>query len=129
MSEFFGVNKAALWEEGNNVLVQAFDSAAFATEKGMSLKDFQKVKSAVREKLLEKRTKRKRPATDDKRLLSWNALMISGLVSAATIFERNDWLAKAEKTADFIWEEMRQSAGGLFRSWKNGEAKIAAFLD
>lgn len=129
MSEFFGINKAALWEDGNNVLVQAFDAATFAREKGLALEEFQNIKSAVRKKLLVKRATRERPATDDKRLLSWNALMINGLVNAATIFERNDWLAKAEKLADFIWDEMRGAYGGLFRSWKNGEAKIAAFLD
>lgn len=129
MAEFFGIDKTALWEEGNNVLVQAFDAAAFAAEKGMSMDAFQEIKSTAIEKLLKYRANRQRPATDDKRLLSWNALMIIGLVKAATIFERQDWLAKAENTAEFIWKEMRQPNGGLFRSWKNGEAKIAAFLD
>jgi len=129
MAEFFGIDKTALWEEGNNVLVQAFDAVAFAAKKGMSTEDFQEIKSSAIEKLLKYRANRQRPATDDKRLLSWNALMIIGLVRAATIFERQDWLTKAEKTAEFIWKEMRQPNGGLFRSWKNDEAKIAAFLD
>ena len=129
MAEFFGIDKTALWEEGNNVLVQAFDAAIFAAEKDLSLEAFQEIKSTACEKLLKYRANRHRPATDDKRLLSWNALMISGLVKAATVFECQDWLVKAEKVADFIWKEMRQPNGGLFRSWKNGEAKIAAFLD
>jgi len=129
MAEFFGIDKAALWEEGNNVLVQAFDAVDFAAKKALTLEEFQEIKSAACEKLLEIRAKRQRPATDDKRLLSWNALMIIGLVKAATIFERQDWLAKAENAADFIWKEMRQPNGGLFRSYKNDEAKIAAFLD
>jgi hypothetical protein len=129
MAAFFGIEKAALWEEGNNVLVQAYDAAAFASKHRMSLEAFQEIKANAIEKLLEKRKNRQRPATDDKRLLSWNALMISGLVKAAAIFERQDWLDKAKKVADFIEKEMHQPNGGLFRSWKNGEAKIGAFLD
>ena len=129
MAEFFGIDKAALWEEGNNVLVQAFDAAVFATRNEISNEKFQEIQADSIEKLLKYRAQRQRPATDDKRLLSWNALMVIGLVKAATVFERQDWLDKAEKTADFIWKEMRQANGGLFRSWKNGEAKIAAFLD
>ncbi|MBU1367908.1 MAG: thioredoxin domain-containing protein [Bacteroidetes bacterium] len=129
MAEFFGLGDKALWEDNKNVLIQAFDAKSYAAKNGLSLEAFHEKKKNTLQNLLQYRSKRVRPATDDKRLLSWNALMIIGLVKAASIFDRDDWLKTAEKTAEFISTQMRQADGGLFRSWKNDEAKIAAFLD
>ncbi len=49
----------------------------------------------IRARLLEVRERRVRPATDDKRLAAWNALMVSALADAGAALERTDYLDAA----------------------------------
>jgi uncharacterized protein YyaL (SSP411 family) len=45
------------------------------------------------------------PVTDTKMIVAWNALMISGLARAATVFHRPDYLHLATQAATFILEQ------------------------
>ncbi len=40
-----------------------------------------------------------------------------------------DFLAAAVGCAEFMWRELRDSDGGLLRTWKDGKAKIGAYLE
>jgi uncharacterized protein YyaL (SSP411 family) len=94
-----------------------------------------------RRRLYEVRAKRVWPGLDDKRLTSWNALMISALADAGAVLERDDYLDAARGAADFVLGELRdadprspasagQGAGGhLLRTWKDGQAKLNAYLE
>ena len=82
---------------------------------------------AAREQLLALRAHRIRPHLDDKVLTSWNALMISSLVKASKVFERN-LLDLAKANADFLLSELRKD-GKLLRSWRGGSAELPAYLD
>jgi uncharacterized protein YyaL (SSP411 family) len=75
------------------------------------------------------RSKRVWPGLDDKRLASWNALMISALADAGAVLEREDYLDAARKTADFVLTEMRDESGRLLRTWKAGRARLNAYLE
>ena len=67
----------------------------------------------IRARLLEVRARRVRPATDDKRLTSWNALMISALADAGAALGREDYLDAARETADFLLDgDARRRTGG-----------------
>ncbi|MDA0167711.1 thioredoxin domain-containing protein [Solirubrobacter taibaiensis] len=79
--------------------------------------------------LLAARSKRVRPALDDKRLTSWNALMIGVLAEAGAAFGRADYLAAAEACASFIEAELRAADGSLLRVFNRGVAKQPGFLD
>jgi uncharacterized protein len=82
-----------------------------------------------REALYEVRSKRVWPGLDDKRLASWNALMISALAEAGAVLERDDYLRAAEAAAEFVLDQMRDSEGRLLRTWKDGQAKLNAYLE
>ena len=82
----------------------------------------------TRKRLLEKRAARVRPGTDDKRLTSWNALMISALADAGAVLEREDYLDAARAAADFLLTNVRDADGGLLRTYNRGEAKLPALL-
>ena len=94
-----------------------------------------------RRRLYDARAERVWPGLDDKRLTSWNALMISALADAGAVLERSDYLDAARAAADFVLSELRdddppspasagQGAGGrLLRSWKDGRAKLNAYLE
>ena len=82
----------------------------------------------ARAALYEARAKRVWPALDDKRLLAWNALAIAALAEAGGALGRDDYLDAARECAEFVWERMRED-GRLLRTWKDGEAKLNAYLE
>jgi uncharacterized protein YyaL (SSP411 family) len=82
-----------------------------------------------RRAVYEARAKRVWPGIDDKRLTSWNALMVSALAEAGAVLRRDDYLEAARAATDFILSELRDDQGRLLRSWKDGTAKLNAYLE
>jgi hypothetical protein len=78
----------------------------------------------IRRRLLEVRSHRVRPGLDDKRLTSWNALMISALADAGSVLERPDYLDAAVRCAEFVLRERRTDGGDLLRT-----PRVRAFLE
>jgi uncharacterized protein len=83
----------------------------------------------IRATLLEVRERRVRPGLDDKRLTSWNALLIAALADAGAVFEREDYLDAARAAADFVLETMRDDAGRLLRAFNRGRAHLLGLLE
>jgi uncharacterized protein len=83
----------------------------------------------IRSLLLAARAKRVRPGLDDKRLSSWNALMVMALADAGAVLERADYLDAARACAEFILGRLRDDDGKLLRTWKDGRAHLSAYLE
>jgi uncharacterized protein len=83
----------------------------------------------IRAALLAARAPRVRPGLDDKRLTSWNALMISALAQAGAVLGRDDYLDAAVACASFVLSELRDSDGRLLRTWKDGRGRLDAYLE
>ena len=75
------------------------------------------------------RDERVRPGLDDKRICSWNALMVSALADAGGALGRDDYLDAACGCAGFLLGSMRGPDGRLRRSWKDGEARLNGYLE
>ena len=82
-----------------------------------------------RRRLYDVRAERAWPALDDKRLSSWNALMISALADAGAVLGRTDYLQAAEACAEFVLRDLRDADGRLLRTFKDGRAKLNAYLE
>jgi uncharacterized protein YyaL (SSP411 family) len=82
-----------------------------------------------RRRLYEVRSKRVWPGLDDKRLTSWNALMISALAEAGAVLERPDYLDAASRAAEFVLGSLRDDQGRLLRTWKDGRGRLNAYLE
>jgi len=82
-----------------------------------------------RKTLLAARARRTPPGKDGKRLLSWNALLVRGLVSAAFALEHQDWLQLAMETVDWLWENLRDGEGRLFTVYYEDGPRHPAYLD
>jgi uncharacterized protein len=80
-------------------------------------------------KLYGVRSERVWPGLDDKRLCSWNALMISALAEAGAVLESEQYLDAARKCADFVLAQMRDGNGRLLRTWKDGVGRLNAYLE
>jgi uncharacterized protein len=83
----------------------------------------------IHERLLAVRQQRVRPALDDKRLTSWNALMIGALAEAGAALGEQRYLDAAIGCADFVQTQMRDQRGRLLRTYNDGRAKIDAYLE
>ena len=80
--------------------------------------------AAMREKLYRHRIERPQPARDDKVLSDWNGAAITGLVRAAQILARPDWLAMADTAYRFIKSDMLDGEK-LFHAWFDGRPTAA----
>jgi hypothetical protein len=79
-------------------------------------------------KLFAARERRVHPGRDDKILTSWNALMIGALARSARVFDEGEWLAAAQRAADFLRAEQWRE-GRLLATFKDGRAHLNAYLD
>ena len=75
------------------------------------------------------RAKRVRPGRDDKVLADWNGLATAALARAAVVFERPEWLARAEEAQDFVLTEMSAPDGRVQHAWRLGRVTAAGLLD
>jgi len=82
----------------------------------------------AKKKLLAERSKRVAPDRDEKQLTSWNALAIRGLAIAGRSLQRAELIESAVRATDFIHDNMMRD-GRLLASYKDGEARLAAYLD
>jgi uncharacterized protein YyaL (SSP411 family) len=116
---FFGASEAGNFE-GANVL------------EGRGPAPAPEALAEIRARLYELRERRVRPGTDDKRLCSWNALMIAALAEAGAALHRDEWTDAAVRCAEFVLGEMRDDtdpARPLLRTFKDGRAHIPAYLE
>jgi uncharacterized protein len=85
--------------------------------------------AAARRALYEARSKRVWPGLDDKRLTAWNALAIAALAEAGAVLGRDDYLDAARRCADFVLDALSDEAGQLLRTYKDGDARLNAYLE
>jgi uncharacterized protein len=83
----------------------------------------------ARRALYEARAERVWPGLDDKRLAAWNALAIAALAEAGAVLGREDYLAAARRCAELVLGEMRDEAGRLLRTYRDGDARLNAYLE
>jgi uncharacterized protein YyaL (SSP411 family) len=83
----------------------------------------------IRSELAHARSRRVRPGLDDKRLTSWNALMISALAESGAALEIPRYVAAATECAEFVLRELRDQDGRLLRTWKDGRGRLGAYLE
>jgi len=126
--EYFGIEQEGYWEHGNNVLMRTHHAAKVLTKHNLT---HEKLQSKINHcKLILKNVALKRvpPGTDDKALTAWNALAVSAFAKAGFVFNQAAWVHQATQTIEFIVHQMRHHQG-LYRTFKNGTAKIPGFLD
>tara|TARA_R110001583_G_scaffold24456_3_gene89168 strand:+ start:17368 stop:19488 length:2121 start_codon:yes stop_codon:yes gene_type:complete len=127
-SEYYEVLKNANWEEGNILHIKK-DKSDLLEKYNIDEEEFDLLLKESKDKLLKVRAKRIRPGLDDKFLTSWNALLIKGYLESYKAIGDEAYLEKANQIADFIVERMSKSGVQLFRTYKNGDSRINAFLD
>jgi uncharacterized protein YyaL (SSP411 family) len=113
-ANWFGTTARGNWE-GKNILTRGQDGPDELDE--------------WRSRLYEARAQRVWPGLDDKRLASWNALMITALAEAGAVLGREDYLDAARAAAGFVLTAMHDESGRLLRTWKDGQGRLNAYLE
>jgi len=129
LAEYYSVTEEGNWEKGVNVLRSVASAEQFTLNKKVPLNDLLSLLEMTESKLLSERGERTLPGLDDKIITSWNALMLKGYLDAYAAFQQESLLNNAIRSALFIKENLLGPAGNIFRSYKNGTAKINGFLD
>jgi hypothetical protein len=113
---YWGVDRGSNFEGGKSILWVRGESAP------------EKV-SRARRKLYAIREQRVHPGRDDKVLAAWNGLAARAFAEAGAALRRDDYVAAAVANAHFVLTRMRDSGGRLLRTWKDGQAKLKAYLE
>jgi len=129
MSDYFHVTPKGNWENGRNILYRSGDNDKILNKYVITGSDLEARVLESKKLLLTRRASRIRPATDDKILTAWNALMIKAYVDAYRAFDVTEYLDIALKNAAFIRSNLRSDDKGLYRNYKDGKASTHAFLD
>ena len=129
VKDFYAVNQRGFWEGEKYILLRTESDQEFARKMNWTNVEFEEAIAKLNQKLLDERTHRVRPGTDDKCLTSWNAMTLKGLCQAYSAFGEEEFLQLAHKNARWILESQLQEDGKLLRNYKNGKANIPAFLE
>lgn len=127
--EFYNLNSRGYWEEDKYIPLRTESDDQFARKMGWTLEELEKKIATINEKLLDERSHRVRPGTDDKCLTSWNAMALTGLCDAYAAFGNEEYLFLALKNARWIKDNQLESDGKLWRNYKNGRSTIDGFLE
>ena len=114
--------------EGHNILNNSVAITTLAFHSGLTEDAVRSLLKESSKKLLDFRSRRIRPGLDDKIITSWNALMISAFVKGFRVTANTDYLNAAENCIAFI-EKNLLVGDSLFRTYKNGKAKLSAYLE
>ena len=126
--EYFDVTHGGNFEHGKSILNITRPLESFVEDRGLDLEQTRQTINRAKKKLLHLRGERVRPGRDDKILTAWNALMLTSFAEAANILGRDDYRAVAVRNADFLIGNLMRE-GRLLRTWKDGRAKLNAYLD
>ena len=115
--------------EGANILNLPKSIAQCAAILGRDEAQLRDELAAARQKLFAVREQRIHPGLDDKVLVAWNGLMIDALAAAAGPLAEPRYLEAAQRAAEFLWNNLRGADGRLLHTYRNGQARLAAYLD
>ncbi len=125
---YYGVSERGNFE-GQNILSIVRTPENIAERFRISVTEVEQALAGARSKLFQARELRVKPGRDEKVLTEWNGLMIHALAECGMVLGRNDALNAAVKAADFILQHMSQPDGRLLRSYKDGRARLNAYLE
>ena len=108
-------------------LEQPLETAA--ADLGLDADQLRRQLDAELQRLFKIRSQRPRPLTDTKILTSWNGLMIRGLADCGRILNEPRYVAAAERAARFVDSQLSEDDDCLARSWRNGQKRLAGYLD
>lgn len=126
--KWYDVTEKGNWEH-KNILHVSNQKEIFAQENHLSVEALESLLRVSENKVLIARNKRTRPATDDKILLGWNALLLTAFCKASAALGNEVYREHAVILFNFIIEKFSEEDMIAHHSYKNNQARHPAFLD
>ena len=114
--------------EGQNILNNNLRTSTIAFQFGKTEDEVNDVIQRSSKKLFSERLQKPAPGKDEKILTSWNGLMISAFAKGYRISGHEIFLQAAKNCIKFTEEKLIVN-GNLLRTYKDGQAKLKAYLD
>ncbi len=127
-SNYYNIQPGNAWQAGNYILYTKGSEKDFLQNNKLTSEDLIIKKAKWQEQLMKARANRVRPATDDKIITSWNALLINGFIEAYQTFGEDDFLKNAISIFDFI-KGKSYNKGELVHSFKEGSKRNEGFSE
>ncbi|MGD2062278.1 MAG: thioredoxin domain-containing protein [Nitrospirota bacterium] len=124
---YYGVRPGGNWE-GKNILHVAEPLDQVAQQHGHTIESLVALLADCRARLFAVRAQRVPPGKDTKAITAWNGMAISACARAFAILGHEAARRMAEESAEFLWTTLRRD-GRLLRTYKDGQAKLDAYLD
>ncbi len=122
--QFFCLKNKAKWEEGRYILQkEQLSNTAFIRAHNLDPKAFEAKQENWKAALISQRNLREKPSIDDKKLSSWNALMLCAYADLYRASSESDYLAKAEKLGQWFISQKP-----LLHAQRGGKESSTAFL-
>ncbi|MBY9005241.1 MAG: thioredoxin domain-containing protein [Candidatus Lokiarchaeota archaeon] len=112
-----------------NILFQKFSISKLTSKLNIDLKEFKTKLEEIRIKLFMIRNKRIKPFRDDKILTDWNGLVIVALARGGFVLGERQYIKLAEKTVNFILDNLYKSNNRLLHRIRDNKAEINGFID
>lgn len=127
---YYNITPEGNWqEERTNILHTRSGDTALIAEAGFSEEEWADYLQEVKTKLRAYRSHRVRPGLDDKQIVTWNALVLSGLVDAYNTFDEKSYIELAKEVAKFIQTHCCTHGGRLLHQPEDHNRLIPGFLD
>ncbi|HNT49214.1 MAG TPA: thioredoxin domain-containing protein [Cyclobacteriaceae bacterium] len=117
LMQHFQATAEGNWEHGRNILRRNPQTTTAEADEIKNLKA----------KLLTARSKRIRPALDNKILTGWNAMLIHGLTDCYKAFQDEHFLHLALGAISFLEEKLISDK--VYRTWKGRRSETEGFLE
>ncbi|MDH5518501.1 MAG: thioredoxin domain-containing protein [Gammaproteobacteria bacterium] len=127
-ADYYGLTLPANFEDRSWNLFKAMPLQSLADKYAIDMPLLKQRLKHNRQHLLHIRHQRTAPATDDKILTSWNALMIRGMSVAGRVFQQPELIQSAENAFNFINNQLWDGTQ-LFASHKDGKSHLNGYLD
>ena len=127
-NSYFNVEENGNWEHVN-ILNITNSLENVASSFGIEINVAKTKIESCKQLLLAERNKRIRPTTDDKIILSWNALLITSFCKAFAATQNDIYLQEAVSLFEFVKKAFSTDGLHFNHTFKEGIAKFPAFLD
>jgi uncharacterized protein len=128
LGEVLGLDEAPNLDGGRRTLYLTAGLGDHAARLGVSRAELDRRLAPHLDRLRAARSRRPRPALDDKVLVEPNGLMIAAMALAGRLLGEPRFIAAAGRAAQFILEEVTAD-GALCHTWRQGRASLPALLE
>jgi uncharacterized protein len=129
MAQYFCIDKEALWEHDQNILLRTMPDEDVANSNGVTEQELQLKVSDAENKLLQKRAERIRPGLDNKCITSWNAMLVHAFCEAHKSFPAENYLQLAQELAANIYTHLCLGKNECVHVRTAGKSVVDGFLE